>query len=88
MATSFLVVGLWYLWSSFKLNDVNGFRGLTQRNYLNIGVTALAFVVYAAILQPLGFIALERTDRRGLKLVLRRAPLAEHPAGVASACRP
>lgn len=68
VASGFLVVGLWYLWSSVKLNDVNGFRGLTQRNYLNIGVTAVAFVVYAAILQPVGFIASSAVIVAGLSL--------------------
>jgi hypothetical protein len=56
VATCFLVVGLWYLRSSFRLNDVNGFRGLTRHNYLSVGFTTLMFVVYAAILVPLGFI--------------------------------
>jgi putative tricarboxylic transport membrane protein len=56
VATCFLVVGLWYLRSSFYLNDTNGFRGLNRHNYLSIGFTAVMFVVYAAILQPLGFV--------------------------------
>ncbi len=56
VATCFLLVGLWYLRASFKLNDVNGFRGLNRHNYLSVGFTALMFVVYAAILVPLGFI--------------------------------
>jgi len=68
VATGFLVIGLWYLWSSFKLNDVNGFRGLTRRNYLNIGVTAAAFVIYAAILQPFGFVASSALIVAGLSL--------------------
>lgn len=57
VALGFLAVGLWYFGSSFKLNDINGFRGLTARNYLNIGVTTLAFVIYAIILKPIGFVA-------------------------------
>jgi putative tricarboxylic transport membrane protein len=56
VATCFLLVGLWYLWASFKLNDLNGFRGLNRHNYASIGFTTLMFVVYAAILVPLGFI--------------------------------
>ena len=31
VATCFLIVGLWYLRESFRLNDANGFRGLTRR---------------------------------------------------------
>ncbi len=57
VAIGFLAVGLWYFGSSFRLNDINGFRGLTRLNYLNIGVTTLAFVIYAIILKPIGFIA-------------------------------
>jgi putative tricarboxylic transport membrane protein len=57
VATCFLIVGLWYLRESFRLNDANGFRGLTRRNYSSIAFTTVMFVVYASILQPLGFIA-------------------------------
>lgn len=56
VATCFLVVGLWYLYTSFSLNDVNGFRGLTRHNYTSVAVTTVMFVVYAAILIPLGFV--------------------------------
>ncbi|MEJ2375692.1 MAG: tripartite tricarboxylate transporter TctB family protein [Pseudolabrys sp.] len=56
VATCFLIVGLWYLRASFSLNDVNGFRGLKRGNYVSVGFTMLMFVVYAAILQPLGFV--------------------------------
>lgn len=56
VATCFMLVGLWYLRESFRLNDVNGFRGLKQNNYVSIGFTTVMFIVYAAILQPLGFI--------------------------------
>lgn len=56
VATCFLLVGLWYLRESFRLNDANGFRGLKRDNYVSIGFTAVMFVVYASILQPLGFV--------------------------------
>lgn len=56
VATCFLVVGLWYLYSSFGLNDTNGFRGLNRDNYTSIGFTTAVFVVYAVILIPLGFV--------------------------------
>ena len=56
VAGCFLLVGLWYLRASFSLNDVNGFRGLKRDNYISVGFTALMFVVYASILQPLGFV--------------------------------
>lgn len=56
VATCFLIVGLWYLYTSFSLNDVNGFRGLTRHNYISIAFTVAMFVVYAAILIPLGFV--------------------------------
>ena len=56
VATCFLLVGLWYLRASFRLDEVNGFRGLTRHNYFSVGFTVLMFVVYAAILVPLGFI--------------------------------
>ncbi len=56
VAACFLIVGLWYLCASFRLNDVNGFRGLKRDNYLSVAFTTLMFIVYAAILQPLGFV--------------------------------
>jgi hypothetical protein len=56
VATCFLLVGLWYLYTSFSLNDINGFRGLKRHNYASIAFTTVMFVVYAAILVPLGFI--------------------------------
>lgn len=56
VATCFLIVGLWYLRESFRLNDANGFRSLKRSNYVSIGFTTVMFIVYASILQPLGFI--------------------------------
>jgi putative tricarboxylic transport membrane protein len=56
VATCFLIVGLWYLRESFRLNDANGFRGLTRRHYSSVAFTTVMFVIYASILQPLGFI--------------------------------
>ena len=56
VAGSLLVIGLAYLWVSFRLTDVNGFRGLTRENYFSVAVTVVMFVVYAAILLPLGFV--------------------------------
>ncbi len=56
VATCFLLVGLWYLYSSFSLNDTNGFRGLNRDNYISITFTTVMFVVYAALLLPLGFV--------------------------------
>jgi putative tricarboxylic transport membrane protein len=56
VATCFLLVGLWYLYTSFSLNDANGFRGLNRHNYTSIAFTTVMFVVYAAILLPLGFV--------------------------------
>lgn len=56
VATCFLLVGLWYLYTSFRLNDTNGFRGLNRHNYTSIAFTTVMFVIYAAILIPLGFV--------------------------------
>lgn len=56
VATCFMVVGLLYLRASFRLNDVNGFRGLKKDNYVSIAFTIVMFVIYASILVPLGFI--------------------------------
>ncbi len=56
VATCFLLVGLWYVYTSFKLKDVNGFRGLNRHNYTSIAFTTVMFVIYAAILVPLGFV--------------------------------
>jgi hypothetical protein len=57
VAACFLLVGLWYLHASFRLNDENGFRGLKRDNYFSIAFTVAMMTVYAAILQPLGFVA-------------------------------
>jgi len=56
VATCFMLVGIWYLYTSFRLNDANGFRGLKKHNYGSVAFTTVMFVVYASILQPLGFI--------------------------------
>ena len=56
VAAGFMLVGLCYLYTSFRLNDANGFRGLKRSNYVSIGFTTVMFIVYASILQPLGFI--------------------------------
>lgn len=56
VATCFLLVGLGYLYASFGLNDTNSFRGLTRHNYSSVAFTTAMFVVYAAILVPLGFV--------------------------------
>jgi hypothetical protein len=56
VATLFLLVGLWYLYASFRLADRNDFRGLSRDNYTSVAVTTVMFVVYAAILVPLGFV--------------------------------
>jgi putative tricarboxylic transport membrane protein len=56
VATCFLLVGLWYVRASFALNDANGFRGLKRDNYVSIFVTIAMMIVYASILQPLGFV--------------------------------
>lgn len=56
VAACFMLAGLWYLYTSFSLNDVNGFRGLTRNNYISVAFTTVMFAVYAAILIPLGFV--------------------------------
>lgn len=56
VAACFMAIGLYYLWVSFRLNDENRFHGLTRENYVSTGFTTFMFVVYAAILQPLGFV--------------------------------
>lgn len=56
VATCFMLVGLWYLATSFRLNDTNDFRGLTRDNYISVGFTVAMFIVYAQILLPLGFV--------------------------------
>lgn len=56
VAACFMLVGLWYLATSFRLADTNGFRGLTRNNYISVGFTVVMFIVYAQILLPLGFV--------------------------------
>ena len=43
-ATCFLLVGLWYLRSSFRLAETNGIRGLDRHNYLSIGFATPVFI--------------------------------------------
>ena len=56
VAIGFLIAGLAYLWTSVGLRDGNGFNGLTRANYASTGFTTLAFIAYAALLEPLGFV--------------------------------
>lgn len=56
VAVLFLIVGAVYIWLSFDLREHNGFRDLTRENYWNILFTLAVFVLYAMILQPLGFL--------------------------------
>jgi len=56
VAGALLLVGAWYLRLSFDLAEANGFRALDRLAWTNVGVTVVAFIVYALALRPLGFI--------------------------------
>ncbi len=50
------ILSLFYLMSSFKLNEKNLFRELEKQNYLKVLVTLVIFVAYALLIEPLGFV--------------------------------
>jgi putative tricarboxylic transport membrane protein len=56
VAILFLVIGAIYLWLSFGMTEHNGFRDLTGNSYATIGISLGIFILYAALLQPLGFL--------------------------------
>jgi putative tricarboxylic transport membrane protein len=57
VAGGFFALGLWYLVRSFRLAEKNGFVELDREAALNVGLTLVALLAYALLMEPLGFIA-------------------------------
>ena len=51
-----VILSVFYLFISFKLNEKNLFRELDKQNYLKILVTFVIFIAYALLIEPLGFV--------------------------------
>lgn len=56
VAAGFLVLGIWYFFKSFKIEETNGLRTLDGDGYVNVGVSLAAFGAYALLMEPLGFV--------------------------------
>lgn len=56
VAGLFLVIGAWLVIASFGLREQNGLLRLDRRAVINISVSLILLVVYALLLEPLGFI--------------------------------
>ena len=49
-------LGIWLFFKSFSLTERNAFRDLDREACLNVGVSVVAFTLYALLMEPLGFI--------------------------------
>jgi putative tricarboxylic transport membrane protein len=56
VAAGLLVLGLWYLRQSFSLSEENHFRKLNREGLVNVAITLAAFLLYAFLMEPLGFV--------------------------------
>ena len=56
VAGGFVVLGALLLVRSSRIGEANGFRALDREALVNVGATLVAFVLYALLLIPLGFI--------------------------------
>jgi putative tricarboxylic transport membrane protein len=56
VAAGLLILGLWYLRQSFSLSEENLFRKLNREGLVNVAITLAVFLLYALLMEPLGFI--------------------------------
>ena len=56
VAVGMFVSAIWFLAESFQLRERNGFRDLDREAYVNVGVSVVAFALYALLMEPLGFV--------------------------------
>lgn len=52
-----LALSVAYLIQSRNMREVNQFRGVELSGYANVAVTVLVLVIYAVLLEPIGFVA-------------------------------
>lgn len=56
VATLLLIVGGLYVRESFRMQEHNGFATMSRHAWWNVAITLGLFLIYAAILKPLGFL--------------------------------
>ncbi len=56
VAAGLLILGLWYLRQSFSLSEENHFRKLNREGLINVVVTLIVLLLYALLMEPLGFV--------------------------------
>ncbi len=56
VAGALIVIGLWFLAAAFAMREVNGLRELDWEAWQNVGVSLVAFLAYALLMEPLGFV--------------------------------
>lgn len=56
VAVFIVLVGLWYLGSSFRLRERNEFLDQTWSGTFVVGVTVIGFLALALLFEPLGFV--------------------------------
>lgn len=56
VAAGLLILGLWYLRQSFSLSEENHFRKLNREGLINVVVTLTVLLLYALLMEPLGFV--------------------------------
>lgn len=56
VAATTLILGLWYLRESFRLEEENQLLALDRAAWVDLGVTLAALLIYATLLVPIGFI--------------------------------
>jgi putative tricarboxylic transport membrane protein len=79
VVAAFLVgFGLWYLWQSRGAVEASGFASLVPGGALRVLITLGALLLYALLLEPLGFVPSSFVVALGLSLFLgqRNIPLA------------
>lgn len=56
VASLFLIIGAWLAIASFRLGERNGLRHLDRRAVTSVGTSVILLLVYALLLEPLGFV--------------------------------
>lgn len=56
-AVSMLLLSIAYLIQSRSLKEVNSFRGVELSGYANVALTIVVLMIYAMLLEPIGFVA-------------------------------
>lgn len=55
-AVGFVVTGIFYFLTSFRIDDENGFAALPPGAYFNMAVVLVLMILYIVFLRPVGFV--------------------------------